>query len=128
MTDVIQVDPGRVASAALQAFFSISSSWDLSVTEQRMLLGSPPDSIFQKWQANRSAQSLSRDTLDRISYLLGIYRDLNMLLPSKNAANEWIHKPNNAPLFNGQSALDRMMAGSIIDLADIRRYLSALRN
>ena len=122
-----QVDPTRVASAALQAFFNISKSWGLSVIEERTLLGSPPESTFFKWKADKSEQRLSKDELDRISYLLGIYKDLNILLPSIRAANEWIHKPNNAPIFNGQSALDRMMAGSMIDLADIRRYLSTQR-
>ncbi|HQZ88259.1 MAG TPA: MbcA/ParS/Xre antitoxin family protein, partial [Gammaproteobacteria bacterium] len=43
------------------------------------------------------------------------------------AANEWIKKPNSAPLFNGRSALDKMLAGKVIDLADVRRYLDAER-
>ena len=127
MNEHCQDDPTRVANAALQAFFNISRSWGLSVSEERALLGSPPESTFFKWKAYMSAQCLSNDVLDRISYLLGIYKDLNILLPSERAANEWIHKSNNAPIFNGQSALDRMMAGSIIDLADIRGYLNTLK-
>ena len=127
MNEQCQADPTRVASSALQAFFSISESWGLSATEERTLLGAPPESTFIKWKAYKSAQCLSKDVIDRISYLLGIYKDLNILLPSVRAANKWIHKPNSAPIFNGQSALDRMMAGSIIDLADIRCYLSTQR-
>lgn len=122
-----QQDPRRIASAALQAFFNLSKCWELSVSEERTLLGSPPESTFFKWKADKSASRLSKDALDRISYLLGIYKDLNILLPSVRAANEWIRKPNNAPLFNGQSALDRMVAGSLVDLADTRRYLDAQR-
>jgi len=120
-------DPKKVASAALQAFFNLSSHWKLSVSEERALLGAPPESTFFKWKAEKSAGRLSRDTLDRINYLLSIYKDLNILLPSLRAADEWVRKPNSAPLFNGQSALERMLAGSLIDLADVRRYLDAQR-
>ena len=116
-----------MASAALQAFFNIANNWELSVAEERTLLGSPPESTFYKWKAEKTAGRLSKDALDRISYLLGIYKDLNILLASNRAANEWVRKPNKASLFNGQSALDRMLAGSIVDLADIRRYLDAQR-
>jgi len=122
-----QKDSKRVASAALQAFFNLSGRWGLSVAEERTLLGSPPESTFFKWKAEKTAGRLSRDALERISYLLGIYKDLNILLPSVRAANEWVRKPNTASLFHGQSALERMLAGSLIDLADVRRYLDTQR-
>lgn len=122
-----QHDPRRIASAALQAFFNLSSHWKLSVAEERTLLGSPPESTFYKWKAEKSTTRMSRDALERISYLLGIYKALNILLPSPRAADEWVRKPNAAPVFNRQSALERMLAGSIVDLADVRRYLDAQR-
>lgn len=122
-----QHDPKRVASAALQAFFNLSAHWKLSVAEERTLLGSPPESTFYKWKAEKTAARMSRDALERISYLLGIYKDLNILLPSPRAADEWLRKPNAAPVFNNQSALERMLAGSIVDLSDVRRYLDAQR-
>ena len=71
--------------------------------------------------------SLSPDTLERISYILGIYKALRILLPTEKAANEWLHKPNNAPLFGGRSALEKLMKGHVLDLADVRRYLDAER-
>ena len=122
-----QHDPKRVASAALQVFFSLSNRWGLQAKEERTLLGDPAESTFFAWKANKSASKLSRDTLDRISYLMGIHKALNILLPSSRAADEWIKKPNNAPLFAGDTALNRMLGGSLTDLADVRRYLDAQR-
>ena len=122
-----QQDPKRIASAALQAFFNLSSHWQLSAPEERTLLGSPPESTFFKWKAEKTTTRMSRDVLERISYLLGIYKALGILLPSQRAADEWVRKPNAAPAFNGQSALERMLAGSIVDLADVRRYLDTQR-
>ena len=120
-------DPQRIASAALQGFFNLSERWGLTATQERTLLGSPPESTFFKWKSERSARRLGRDVLDRISYLLGIYKSLNILLPSPRSADEWVRKPNDAPLFRGQSALDRMLGGSVVDIADVRRYLDAQR-
>ena len=122
-----QKDPKRIASAALQSFFNLSERWGLSVSEERKLLGSPPESTFYKWKAERTSGRLSHDALERISYLLGIYKDLNILLPSIRSADEWVRKANLNPFFNGQSALERMLAGNIVDLADVRRYLDAQR-
>ena len=102
-------DPRRVSSAALQGFFNLSEHWGLTATQERILLGSPPESTFFKWKADKTARRLGRDVLDRISYLLGIYKALNILLPSPQAADEWVKKPNAAPMFQGQSALDRML-------------------
>ena len=120
-------DPRRVSSAALQGFFNLSERWGLTASQERTLLGSPPESTFFKWKAERTARRLGRDVLDRISYLLGIYKALNILLPSSGAADEWVKKPNAASMFQGQSALDRMLGGSLVDLADVRRYLDAQR-
>lgn len=120
-------DPRRVASAALQVFFSLSNRWGLQAKDERILLGEPASSTFFAWKAEKSAKKLDRDTLDRISYLMGIHKALNILLPSARAADEWIRKPNNAPLFGGDTALNRMLSGNLADLADIRRYLDAQR-
>lgn len=120
-------NPQRLAKAALQAFFNLSKRWGLTASQERVLLGDPPESTFFKWKADRTARRLSRDVQERISYLLGIYKALNILLPSPRAADEWVKQPNAAPLFRGQAALDRMLGGSLVDLADVRRYLDAQR-
>ena len=120
-------DAQRVASAALEGFFNLSERWGLDASQERTLLGSPPESTFYKWKAERTARRLGRDVLDRISYLIGIYKALHMLLPSARAADEWVKKPNRAPLFQGAPALERMLGGSVVDLADVRRYLDAQR-
>ena len=115
----------RTIDAALQAFFNITNSWGLSAYEERILLGSPTEVTFAKWKSRKSANRLQRDTLERISYIVGIYIDLNILLPSTQAANEWMKKPNTAPLFQGRSALKQILTGNITDLANVRSYLNS---
>lgn len=120
------IDLAKLQGAALQAFFSLCKEWGLNTEQEQILLGCPPRSTFFKWKKEKQGH-LSCDTLDRISYLLGIYKALHILLPNDHVANEWPRKPNHAPLFNGHSALDKMLSGKLVDLADVRRYLDSER-
>jgi len=118
--------PEATGSAGLRAFEKIAELWKLSVTQQLTLLGIASRSTYFKWRKDPQAR-LPRDTLERLSYLLGIYKALQLLLPDPRAADEWIHRPNDAPLFGGQSALDRMLSGNVADLYVVRQYLDAQR-
>ena len=110
---------------ALKAFFGVTHKWGLSSEQERRLLNIPK-ATFYRWKQHLDG-SLSPDTLERISYILGIYKALRILLPTETMANQWIHKPNTAPLFGGNPALEKLMKGHVLDLADVRRYLDAER-
>lgn len=120
------VDENQLGATALKAFFKITAQWGLKAEDERVILGNPPRSTFFKWKKECQGR-LSQDTLERISYVLGIYKALRILLPNHQQANAWIKKSNNAPPFGGRSALQRMLGGQVIDLADVRRYLDAWR-
>ena len=89
-------------------------------------MGDPPRSTYFLWKKN-SAGQLGRDTLERVSYILGIYKALQILLPDTVAADAWVRKPNAAPLFAGKPALQRMLSGNVADLYVVRQYLDAWR-
>lgn len=109
---------------ALRTFFRLAEEWQLSELEQRVLLGQPASSELKAWQRGEVA-SANDETLHRISYLLGIYKAINLLLQDPARASDWLRAPNDAPLFGGKSALDRMLGGEITNLASVRSYLDA---
>src|SRR6187549_3852672 len=110
---------GALGGAGMRAF--------LNIAEQLTLLGIPSRSTFFKWRREREPR-LPADTLERLSYLLGIYKSLQILLPEPGAADAWIRKPNTASPFGGRSALDRMLSGQVADLYVVRQYLDAERD
>ena len=114
------------AQALLRTFFNIAQAWKLSSREAMTLLGLRSRSTYHVWKDGKSGP-LPRDTLERISYVLGIYKALRLLLPSDEAADAWIRKPNTAPLFGGRSALERLLSGNVADLYEVRRYLDSQR-
>jgi hypothetical protein len=120
------VAAGVAGAAGLRAFARIAELWHLSIAEQLTLLGIHSRSTYFKWRKEPQAR-LPRDTLERLSYLLGIYKALQLLLPSNQAADEWIRRPNSEPLFGGRSALDRMLSGHVADLYQVRQYLDSQR-
>ena len=111
---------------ALRAFFQLAEQWKLRIADQRKLLGDPPESTFYKWKREREGV-LGRDVIERISYLLGIWKALQILFPDPPQADAWLHKLNQAPLFGGHSALERMLSGNVADLYVVRQYLDAQR-
>lgn len=120
-------DIGDLSAAGLRAFINIARDWALSADEQIKLLGSPGRSTYFKWKNAPESARLTRDTLERLSLILGIYKALQILLPEPRAADTWLRRPNTAPPFGGRPALDRMLAGNISDLVAVRQYLDAMR-
>src|SRR5215207_6879475 len=116
----------RLSGPALRTFFRIASEWQLSVVEQRALLGWPAASTYHKYKAGDHA-ALSFDTLTRLSLLLGIYKSLQVLYPEPRFADAWIRMPNTNLLFGGTSPLTLMIDGGIDGLYKVRRLLDARR-
>jgi uncharacterized protein (DUF2384 family) len=123
--------PGALAGAGqtripveLQAFFRMAERWNLSTDQQITLLGSPPRSTFFKWKKEGGAV-VPPDTVERLSHLLSIWKALQILFTSDQASDAWMHSPND--FFNGDSALDVMLGGKVIDIYAVRRYLDAQR-
>lgn len=110
---------------ALRWFFRIAALWQLRPSEQMAMLGIAQSTLY-KWRTDPPA-ALSRDVVERLSYVVGIYKALQILFPDERAADAWVKKPNAAPFFGGKSALDRMMSGRIADLYLVRQYLDAQR-
>jgi hypothetical protein len=121
----VDLQSADAAAAALRTFWRLADAWKLSAQEQTTLLGVGRTTLYQ-WKQGKVGP-LDRHVLERLSYLFGIYAALQILLPVRERADEWIRKPNAAPLFGGRSALERMLGGQVADLFVVRQYLDAQR-
>lgn len=125
-TEPAGIDPSRAGGPAFRTFFRIAERWKLTVEEQMTLLGVTSRSTFYKWR-HEPPSRLGPDLLERLSYIFGIYRNLQVLLPEPQAADGWLRRENEAPVFGGRSALERMLSGRVADLYVVRQYLDAER-
>ncbi len=120
-------EASRLSPAAVRAFFRIAATWHLSIGEQRAALGNIAKQTLYNWRDNAASARLSDDQLDRISYLLGIYKALHIIFTRPEQADSWIRRPNEAPPFGGKQAATVMFSGKMEDLMRVRRYLDAAR-
>lgn len=117
-------DRKSLTGPALRTFFNIADAWKLSEAEQMKILGLDSRSTFHNWKRGDVA-ALSKDALERISYVMGIYKGLQILLPQ--TADDWVRKPNAAHVFGGRPAIDRMASGNVADLYVVRQYIDGQR-
>lgn len=107
----------RLNQSAINGFFAIMNKWQISMERAGELLGGMPRSTVYKLKS--SAGTLRQDELTRISYIVGIYNALHVLLPD-HLADRWVTKPNNQLLFHGHAPLDYMVRGGIPGLQQVR--------
>ena len=115
-----------MAGTGLRAFARMAEFWGLTVDQQRLLLGGLPRTTYYGLLKG-TARSVSRDTLERLSLLVGIWANLKPLIPDDTAARKWMERPHPDHRFGGHSPLGWMLCGSVAALVDVRRYLEAWR-
>jgi uncharacterized protein (DUF2384 family) len=117
----------RLSAPALRAFFKIADAWDLKLPERQRLLGGIAKQTIYNWRDRPEDARLTSDQIDRISYVLGIYKALNVLFTRPEQADTWIRRPNTALPFDGRQAADLILSGRMEDLIRVRRFLDGVR-
>lgn len=101
--------------------------WQLSTSDQLMLLGlSETNRPLLTRYANGAPLARSRDLIDRVGLLLGIHKNLRLLLPEQpELAYQWMSRENRA--FDGQRPVDVVRERGLIGLYYLRAYLDRAR-
>jgi hypothetical protein len=112
------------AAAILPGIFRmLGDEWGLNNEQQMRLLGLSSRQTLANWKKTPAAATLSRDLQERLSYLLGIYKSLRILLPDQDLARRWLFSPNSNKAFGGESPMTRLLNGLVVDLAFVRQFL-----
>lgn len=115
----------RLSASAVRAFFNIAARWSIRDEDARVLLGGMSNGPY--YEMKRSPDRiLDTDRLLRISYLIGIFKSLNILY-SKKLADAWMRLPNSNRIFAGQTPLAYVMKGGLPAMQTLRRLLDARR-
>lgn len=115
----------RLSRSALRAFFNIMDRWSVRDDDARQLLGGIAASTFYAYK-KQPDRTLDRDKLTRISFLIGIFKDLN-ILHGEALADRWVHMANTNRIFVGRTPLEYMLRGGVPSLQTVRRLLDARR-
>lgn len=115
----------RLSPAAIRTFFNIMDRWGVRDEDARVLLGGVSNGPYYEMKKN-AERVLESDRLLRISYLIGIFKALN-ILHSEKLADRWIQLPNSNRIFGGQTPLAYMIKGGQPAMQTVRRLLDARR-
>lgn len=116
----------RLSASGLKALFNIAELWKLRSEEVRDLLGGIANGSYFEMKKNPEGKILDADQMIRISYLVGIFKALN-ILHSRSLADEWVRLPNSNRIFGGRPPLDYMIRGGVPAMQTVRRLLDARR-
>lgn len=122
------VAEAQISRVAVKLFLGIAEEWRLTDEQRCTLAGLGTRTTLHNWRQKLAADEpikLGKDTLERLSYLAGIYKGIQLLFSDPEQWKNWVHRPNRD--FGGASALDRMLVGRVVDLVDVRRYVDAWR-
>lgn len=115
----------RLSSNAVRAFFNIMTHWKICDEDARQLLGGMSNGAFYALKKDRD-HLLNEDKLRRISYLVGIFKALNILY-SEELADRWMQLLNKNRIFGGASPKGYLVHGGLLAFATVRKLLDARR-
>ena len=96
--------------------------WQLDTTTQLQLLGLSPTSRALLTRYRNGVVSNSRDSLDRLGWLLAIHKALRLLYPHNDSlCYGWVKLRHSA--FGHRTALEVMIEEGLIGIAKVARYL-----
>jgi len=116
----------RLSPSAIKAFLNIMERWRVRDEDARALLGGVSNGQYYEMK-KQPERTLGADTLTRISYLVGIFRALNVLY-SEALADAWMQRPNTNRIFGGRSPLAYVLVGGLPAMQTVRRLLDARRS
>lgn len=114
-----------IGQVAVRTFLQIGREWGLNAEEKIALLGLSGPGALSRLEQN-PAQRITRDQVERISYVIGIYNGLHGLFSDRARAVAWLRAPNKAHPFGGSTALTRMTAGNVSDLYVVRKFIDTM--
>jgi Antitoxin Xre/MbcA/ParS C-terminal toxin-binding domain/Antitoxin Xre-like helix-turn-helix domain len=120
-----RTERARLGASALRAFFGIVDRWAIRDEDARALLGGVSNGPYYRWK-REPPKLIDADLLTRISYLIGIFKALNILY-GEALADEWVRLPNTNRIFGGTTPLAYMIRGGIPAMQSVRRLLDARR-
>jgi len=115
----------RLSPDAVRAFLNIMAHWKIRDGDARRLLGGISNGAYYVLKKGGD-RALDEDRLRRVSYIVGIFKALNILY-SEELADRWMHLPNKNRIFGGITPHRYLMQGGLPAFATVRRLLDARR-
>lgn len=106
----------------LSAFRKVAEALGLTLSQQAAILGVSRATVAG-W---KSAPGNDGDKLDRMAHFVAIYGLAGQAFPGERGAEDWLRRPNTAPLFEGGTPLALLLEGRFESLLRTYDHLRSL--
>ena len=114
-----KAERARLSAGAALVFFNIMAAWSVKDDDARALLGGVSNGAYYALKKGEG-KPLDEDRLRRISYLVGIFKALN-ILHGQDLADRWMRLPNSNRIFGGGTALAYLIKGGLPAFQTLRQ-------
>ena len=121
-----KADRDRLSPSAVKGFLNIMATWRVRDADAMRLLGGVSNGRFYAMKKAPDAAVLDQDELQRVSFLVGIFKALNILFGDE-LADSWVQLPNQNRVFGGATPLAYLIRGGLPAFQTVRRLLDARR-
>ncbi|MDC0663357.1 antitoxin Xre-like helix-turn-helix domain-containing protein [Marinobacter sp. SS21] len=125
-SSITQSAPPPNVRAGLQAVLNILDRWQCSPGQIQNILSISRAALY-KYRQHPESASLSRDQLERLSYVLNIHASLRTLFDNPGNVYGFMSLANDNPYFNGRTPLEVISSGQFADLYETFKRIDALR-
>lgn len=112
----------HAGTSALKRFFAIADAWELSPLQQCRLLRIPSPQVLARYRLGQ-APRLSATQQERAALIASIQQSLMAESDAHDRAWAWVHSPQEAPPFEGDSPLYFMLENGLPALREVARML-----
>ncbi|MDO6536267.1 antitoxin Xre-like helix-turn-helix domain-containing protein [Alteromonas stellipolaris] len=105
---------------------NILDRWKCSLIQKYAILGIPKSS-YHRYLEEPHSISLSKEQLERLSYITNIHQTLRVVF--SNAANtyDFMKMENHNPYFNGRTPLSIIDKGSLDALYEVFKWIDSMK-
>lgn len=121
-----KTDRDRLSPSAAKGFLNIMAKWGIRDADAKGLLGGVSNGRYYDMKKAPESALLDQDELHRVSFLVGIFKALNILF-GEELADAWVQLPNQNRIFGGATPLAYMIRGGLPAFQTVRRLLDARR-
>lgn len=122
----LKAERDRLSPSATRGFLNIMDRWHVRDSDAKALLGGLSNGRYYEMKKAPESATMDQDELHRVSFLVGIFKALNILF-GDDLADAWIQQPNQNRIFRGATPLVYMIRGGLPAFQTVRRLLDARR-
>lgn len=115
-----------MVSKSLRAALNILDKWGCSPEQAWNILGMKRSTYYRYREAGVKPR-LSRDQVERASYILNIHAALRLVFDNPENVYGFMSMENHNPYFNGRSPLSIIASGNFGSLYEVFRRIDSLR-